>query len=441
MNDTRVFGIGNAVTPITTPLSETGTDPIKKFDQEYCQTQTQLPGPWYDVKISCPKCRGEGRGNSDEFVYLYDDRKTCYCVQCDTEFDFTESLGSSWKYDSLEDQEIKNQIENVVDTISDDPKTVSEMADKILGVKTKVEKCDCGGLNGCHFVMCPKSPIITDKDGYTEKECSHGWHYIRNCPTCRNLALLKGDNSGGKLLPAYQHKSWDGYASYSGGGTFNSCTHLPQHIINGDGWGVWAGKKEDCRTKAKDYDIILNLTFTSIKEPHIIPIPEMEEFEEYNCQFKEIQLDWPDYGVVNLPLDFWVKLLKYLEENQLKMLVFCLGGHGRTGTALAIMMCLSLDYTPKQAIAWINRHYCSSAVETLGQEQYVDKIYKEYKKLIKEKVEVEASEVKPDAKSDIKSEVEIKSEALHQQAVEYINKIHAKDKLKPLAESAKAGKE
>ena len=148
----------------------------------------------------------------------------------------------------------------------------------------------------------------------------------------------------------------------------------PQHIIDGGDWGVWAGKKEDCKYRAKDFDVILNLTFNSIKEPHVIPIPELQKYEDVDCGFKEIQLDWPDYGTINMPRQFWIDLLLYLEKNKLRMLVFCTGGHGRTGTACAVMMCLALDYTPEQAINWIHRHYCTSAIETVGQESYIKRM-------------------------------------------------------------------
>src|ERR1700677_70916 len=156
---------------------------IASPEVEYIQTETQLPGDWKEMKIACPTCQTEGKENSEEFVYLYDDRRTCYCVQCDTEFDFIDSLKG--RFDLLEDQEIKDEIEQ---TVSNNPEDVSKLADKILGTdETNETKCACGGLNGCHFVKCPHSPIQVDISGYTEKECPHGWHYIRNCTICRRF--------------------------------------------------------------------------------------------------------------------------------------------------------------------------------------------------------------------------------------------------------------
>ena len=51
--------------------------------------------------------------------------------------------------------------------------------------------------------------------------------------------------------------------------------------------------------------------------------------------------------------------------------VGCLGGHGRTGTALA---CLAvLTGTPAaQAVGWVREVYCKKAVETPDQETFVE---------------------------------------------------------------------
>lgn len=157
--------------------------------------------------------------------------------------------------------------------------------------------------------------------------------------------------------------------------TYKSCTHNAQHVIAGRGWGVYAGKKDNVKDSAHKFDVVMNLTWASIKEKHDIPIPELKKWEDYHCSYKEIRIDWPDYGVTYLPRLFWEELIAYLQKNKKKMLVFCLGGHGRTGTAVACMMVVGLGYTDKQAINWVRRHYCSSAIESIAQENYIKAIY------------------------------------------------------------------
>lgn len=83
-------------------------------------------------------------------------------------------------------------------------------------------------------------------------------------------------------------------------------------------------------------------------------------------------LDWPDFGV---PEDLGAlrrALTDLLDRGRTceRVEVGCLGGHGRTGTALA---CLAvLTGTPaNEALAWVRANYCYKAVETDVQEQLV----------------------------------------------------------------------
>lgn len=171
------------------------------------------------------------------------------------------------------------------------------------------------------------------------------------------------------------------YVSGGGGSSYSyvaSCTHTPTHVIDGkeEGWGVWAGKRWDCVDKANKFNIVLNLTGDSIKSAngHRIPVPELSKWaseKEPKYKFKEIVLDWPDMGVVTLPKEFWDDLVQYLIKNKLKMLMFCVGGHGRTGTAMASLLVTALGWTPERSIKWVKENYCDQAIETFTQTDYV----------------------------------------------------------------------
>lgn len=50
--------------------------------------------------------------------------------------------------------------------------------------------------------------------------------------------------------------------------------------------------------------------------------------------------------------------------------VGCLGGHGRTGTALACLAVLA-GHPAGDAVAWVRSGYCAKAVETPGQEAFI----------------------------------------------------------------------
>ena len=74
---------------------------------------------------------------------------------------------------------------------------------------------------------------------------------------------------------------------------------------------------------------------------------------------------------MSLPLQFWLDLMAHVEKNKLKLVVFCVGGHGRTGTAVASMLVVGLNYTAKDAITWVRTNYCEKAIESKGQEEYI----------------------------------------------------------------------
>lgn len=83
-------------------------------------------------------------------------------------------------------------------------------------------------------------------------------------------------------------------------------------------------------------------------------------------------LAWPDFGI---PTDeaLVVGALRSLMVRACageRVELGCLGGHGRTGTALAILAVLS-GLRADGAVAWVRANYCSMAVETPEQEAFV----------------------------------------------------------------------
>jgi hypothetical protein len=152
------------------------------------------------------------------------------------------------------------------------------------------------------------------------------------------------------------------------------CAHPPRCVLKSeqDGWEVWAGRRGDCLDEAAKFDVLLNLSGSPILARHHIPLAGFERWEQ---QFttKEVLLDWPDMGVVALPAEFWRELIGFLGQTKAKTLVFCVGGHGRTGTALACLM-VACGWTSADAVAWIRKNYCDAAIETRAQETYINSV-------------------------------------------------------------------
>jgi hypothetical protein len=87
-------------------------------------------------------------------------------------------------------------------------------------------------------------------------------------------------------------------------------------------------------------------------------------------------IDWPDFGV---PADTEavVEALKTVLERARSgqdVEVGCLGGHGRTGTALACLAVLT-GHPARDAVAWVRSSYCPKAVETPGQEAFIAALF------------------------------------------------------------------
>lgn len=94
--------------------------------------------------------------------------------------------------------------------------------------------------------------------------------------------------------------------------------------------------------------------------------------ERWNPPWPNAHVEWPDFG---LPADVDAlrsALKDLLGRARLGAIVEigCLGGHGRTGTALACMAVLT--GTPaSEAVAWVRGAYCEKAVETNEQLRFV----------------------------------------------------------------------
>lgn len=82
---------------------------------------------------------------------------------------------------------------------------------------------------------------------------------------------------------------------------------------------------------------------------------------------------WPDYGSPKFPVAAAHSIVDAFQKAKegLWVEVGCIGGHGRTGTALACMAVLA-GVKPKNAVKWVKKNYCSHAVESSVQEWYVE---------------------------------------------------------------------
>lgn len=93
-----------------------------------------------------------------------------------------------------------------------------------------------------------------------------------------------------------------------------------------------------------------------------------------------IKINWMDGEATDMTERDWLNLLDSLEKTRLHLgkdildiLVCCVGGHGRTGTALSILAALT-GAEAENPVRFIREAYCRKAVETTSQCSYIKKI-------------------------------------------------------------------
>jgi hypothetical protein len=89
-----------------------------------------------------------------------------------------------------------------------------------------------------------------------------------------------------------------------------------------------------------------------------------------------ISIDWPDFDIPqDIHREWWLSLVDDMRRLGIKSVsTQCVGGHGRTGVQLAILAhIMGAVQKPDAAslIKWVRSTYCSHAVETASQQQYV----------------------------------------------------------------------
>lgn len=89
-----------------------------------------------------------------------------------------------------------------------------------------------------------------------------------------------------------------------------------------------------------------------------------------------LDLDWPDYGIPKYTREWWLCLNAALRKlGPANVVIFCYGGHGRTGTALSILAGLNAKIIRgRDPVQWVRNRYCHKAVETASQIAYVKQI-------------------------------------------------------------------
>ena len=141
----------------------------------------------------------------------------------------------------------------------------------------------------------------------------------------------------------------------------NTCQHRGTEPIRVGVHLIYAGGTQYLQSRDEDdFDTLVALTegLPSWCEDHLAlrhyPIPDMA-------------------GVPTNFSGFLRELIQRLERGE-KILVFCVGSHGRTGTVLAGLIAL-LEPEIEDPIAAVRTRHCSKSVETRAQAKAIQRIH------------------------------------------------------------------
>ena len=84
----------------------------------------------------------------------------------------------------------------------------------------------------------------------------------------------------------------------------------------------------------------------------------------------ELEIAWRDGSAPALLKEDWLRLIDDLSKINGRVYIHCIGGHGRTGTALVVLAALS-GAVKKDPVAWLRKFYCKKVVETEAQIKYI----------------------------------------------------------------------
>jgi hypothetical protein len=154
------------------------------------------------------------------------------------------------------------------------------------------------------------------------------------------------------------------------------CRHTGnKKVIEYGSAAVYAGGWTRGAKPKKDW-IVVDLDGYYYETITTIPDYPREFSNSMNVMYRDapkvLYLHIRDYGVPAWDATFWVTfandILSILKSGK-NVLVACMGGHGRTGMVVAIL--LGILTNVDDPIGWVREKYCYEAIETKAQEKYV----------------------------------------------------------------------
>lgn len=86
-----------------------------------------------------------------------------------------------------------------------------------------------------------------------------------------------------------------------------------------------------------------------------------------------LNLKWPDQGAPQIEHAWWSRLLDVIVRDYFgHVIIACVGGHGRTGTAMAALMLVdNPGMSVREAVETVRAYHCKKSVESMFQFRYL----------------------------------------------------------------------
>lgn len=159
-----------------------------------------------------------------------------------------------------------------------------------------------------------------------------------------------------------------------------SCSHdTATRVFSVGKTHIWAGAQDELLERfdwklvisAIGYKKFAETPLSANKSAHELLPKALLTWEPPPC----VGIDWPDGGIPALSAEWWDTLATALREIKGDTGLCCMGGHGRTGTMLAILA-VKFGKVKKEdcPVEWVRERYCKKAVETNSQLDYIERV-------------------------------------------------------------------
>lgn len=196
----------------------------------------------------------------------------------------------------------------------------------------------------------------------------------------KNKKRNKKDNSNDSYLtrsgyfdePNTSPTKWNGH-SYSGY-LKPSCSHkgtTPVFTINNS--NICALSRLNLISPG-DFDLLIDCSnYLSDYLPMHLPEGYKHLAKHEQRYHNVMAIPWSDMSEPSVNVQFWIDLVETLRSinKPHRVGVFCVGSHGRTGTALSALLMASQNMRAIDAVEFVRRNHCTKAVESTIQLYYL----------------------------------------------------------------------